>query len=485
MIHGAITLGYFMYTMVTGRFIYLPSILLLFQIPYILTLVLLCICTSISLLASTLIPPRALRTTVWDGVVGIPGLSEDFYTWLFKWGIIALTSVQDATLLIENEALQMPRTTSVEIAEEADLEQERAIRDGIGFRREWIRTGAMHRARDNGILTRTENFKASLYYLRATYRTYVALLVRYLRGEEVALPTPLRAHTPFSARAQTPYDEEEDEDYVFSDRDSSPVVSEDEEWEESVREEGTPRVYIGGTTPHLASSGGALPARSRREASPFERPFREPSPFLWKTRPVAESSSRRTHYRETTPLDTLKPNPSTTYNAFPSSANFSEDEDDDPTDPLIELLPDITSTLSSFIRPSSQTESEDSQLLIKHLASERVMTRSQYRRETESQRLETLIQYRRRARRDSNSTDEVYEIQPCVVCKMNPRVIVLWPCRYPPSSFRLIVGFWVANGWVRCLALCDECRQMLAIRNFSECSCCRKKVASYSRIFIP
>jgi hypothetical protein len=427
--------------MVTGRFIYLPSILLLFQIPYILTLVLLCICTSISLLASTLIPRHALRTTVWDGVVGIPGLSEDFYTWLFKWGIIALTSVQDATLLIENEALQMPRTTSVEIAEEVDLEQERAIRDGIGFRREWIRTGAMQKARDNGIPTRTENFKASLYYLRATYRTYVALLVRYLRGEEVALPTPLRAHTPFSTRAQTPYDEEEDEDYVFSDRDSSPVGSEDEEWEEeSVREEGTPRVYSGRTTPHLASSGGGLPARSRREASPFEQPFHESSPFPRKTRPVAESSSRRNHYKETTPFDTLEPNPPTTYNALPPASNFSEDEDDDPTNPLIELLPDITSTLSSFVRPSSQTESEDSQLLITHLASERIMTRSQYRRETESQRLETLIQHRRRPRRNSNSMDEVYETQRCVVCKMNSRVIVLWPCRYPLSLFCL-TGF--------------------------------------------
>lgn len=417
MIHGVVTLGYFIYTMVTGRFIYLPSILLLFQIPYILTLVLLCVCTTISLLASALIPRRDLRTTVWDGAVGMPGANEDFYAWLFKWGVIALTSVQDATLLIENEALQMPRTTSVETAEETDLGEDAAIRSGIGFRREWIRSGAMHKARESGVPSRTENFKASLYYLRATFRTYAALLVRYLRAEEAPVPrTPMRAHTPFSARAQTPYDEDEDEDYVFSDRASSPSPSEDEEWEDEGRER----------TP-LPSTSRDGPARWRRETTPFDREFRESSPFLRETRPFPEPP----RHRETTPFDTLEPNPPTTFNfdARPPSTS-----DDDETNPLIELLPDITSTLSSFVRPSSQTETEDSQLLISHLGSEKIMTRSRYRSETESQRLETLIQYRRRPRRDSNETDEVYEIQRCVVCKMNPRVIVLWPCRYLDSN---------------------------------------------------
>ena len=441
MIHGVVTLGYFIYTMITGRFIHLPCVLLLFQIPYVLTLVLLCICTSISLLASALIPRRDLRTTVWDGAVGMPGLKEDFYTWLFKWGVIALTSVQDATLLIENEALQMPRTTSVEVAEEQDLEEDLAIRNGIGFRREWIRTGAIHKARDNGIPTRTENFRNSLYYLRATFRTYAALLVRYLRGEDARVPrTPMRTHTPFSGRAQTPYDEEEDEDYVFSDRDTSPSLSEDEEWENEAVREGTSRVYSRATTPHLPSSSRDIPMKFRRESSPFNHQFRESSPFLRETRPVHESA----RIRETTPFDTLEPNPPSSFNAHPPPiADFSDEDVDE--NPLVELLPDIASTLSSFARHSSQAESEDSQLLISHLASERIMTRARYRHETESQRLETLIQYRRRPRRGSNATDEVYEVQRCVVCKMNPRVIVLWPCRYlhPSHLFPYFLLFCV------------------------------------------
>jgi len=458
MIHGVVTLGYFIYTMITGRFVYLPFVLLLFQIPYVITLVLLCLCTSVSLLASSFIPRRDLRTTVWDGPVGMPGLDEDFYAWLFKWGVIALTSVQDATLLIENEALQMPRTTSVEFTEEQDLEEDLAIRNGIGFRREWIRTGAMHKVRESGIPTRTENFKNSLYYLRATFRTYAALLVRHLRGEDTRLPrTPMRAQTPFSGRAQTPYDEEEDEDYVFSDRDTSPSLSEDEECEDEAVTEGTSRAYRRATTPNLISQSRDVPVKFRRESSPFNHEFRESSPFLRETRPFPESS----RIRETTPFDTLEPNPPSSFDAAPPSvADFSDEDADD--NPLTELLPDIASTLSSFARQSTETESEDSQLLFSHLASERIMTRARYRQDTESQRLETLIQYRRRPRRGSNATDEVYEIQRCVVCKTNPRVIVLWPCRYlwplrSLSSFTSLLC-WVPNAVdaLRCVMSVDR-----------------------------
>src|SRR6266496_288131 len=168
MLHGIVTLMYFIYTIVSGRFIRLPSILLLFQIPYIMTLVLLCICTFISLFATMLIGRRDLRTSIWDGGVGIPGLNEDFFAWLFKWGVIALTSVQEATFLNENEALRMPRTTVVENTDEQDLDEATAIRNGIGFRREWIRTGTVIKNRGDGIPSRTQNFRSALYFVRAT-----------------------------------------------------------------------------------------------------------------------------------------------------------------------------------------------------------------------------------------------------------------------------------------------------------------------------
>ncbi|CCH59749.1 hypothetical protein TBLA_0B09320 [Henningerozyma blattae CBS 6284] len=52
----------------------------------------------------------------------------------------------------------------------------------------------------------------------------------------------------------------------------------------------------------------------------------------------------------------------------------------------------------------------------------------------------------------------------CVVCKMNKRNIILWPCK--------------------CLALCEDCRISLGLRRFDKCVCCRSKVNGYSKIHI-
>jgi hypothetical protein len=432
MLHGIVTLSYFIYTMISGRFVQLPSILLLFQIPYIATLALLCICISISLFATMVIGRRDLRTSIWDGGVGVPGLNEDFYGWLFKWGMIALTQVQEATFLNENEALRMPRTTSVENADEQDLDEEHAMRSGIGFRREWIRTGTVSKNRTRNAPTRAQNFRSALYFIRATYQTYIALLLRKLRGEE-PVQSRVQPDTPYSTRGVTPYDEDQDEDYVFSDRETSPSSDGEDSYDESTRDDTPGPSYSRENTP-------VPPSRRTRTAftrgdSFFSREVRESSPFLREVTPIPSSSSRQFH-RESTPFDTLETNPPSTYNSnppsvFSDSADEAEEED---TDPLTELFPNIASTISAFLNPS-QSQSEESQILISHFASDQVLTRSRYRDGTESQRLERLIRNRRPRRRFSNDTDEdryVAEVQKCAVCRTNPRVIVIWPCRYVP-----------------------------------------------------
>ncbi|KAF4125343.1 Ubiquitin-protein ligase [Geosmithia morbida] len=53
----------------------------------------------------------------------------------------------------------------------------------------------------------------------------------------------------------------------------------------------------------------------------------------------------------------------------------------------------------------------------------------------------------------------------CVVCQCAPRAIIVWPCR--------------------CLSLCDDCRVSLAMNNFDKCVCCRREVMSFSRIYVP
>lgn len=56
----------------------------------------------------------------------------------------------------------------------------------------------------------------------------------------------------------------------------------------------------------------------------------------------------------------------------------------------------------------------------------------------------------------------------CIICTSRPRDIVSWPCR--------------------CLAMCDQCREVLAARGSPGkhcCPCCRQPIDGYSRIFIP
>lgn len=52
----------------------------------------------------------------------------------------------------------------------------------------------------------------------------------------------------------------------------------------------------------------------------------------------------------------------------------------------------------------------------------------------------------------------------CVICKVNTRKIVLWPCR--------------------CLAICDECRVSLGTRGFKKCACCNTNIEAYSKLNI-
>ncbi|KAI6028594.1 hypothetical protein F5J12DRAFT_903542 [Pisolithus orientalis] len=56
----------------------------------------------------------------------------------------------------------------------------------------------------------------------------------------------------------------------------------------------------------------------------------------------------------------------------------------------------------------------------------------------------------------------------CVICTVEPRQIICWPCR--------------------CFALCDDCRENLASRSSASkhmCPCCRRSVEGYSKIYIP
>lgn len=159
--------------------------------------------------------------------------------------------------------------------------------------------------------------------------------------------------------------------------------------------------------------------------------------------------------------------------------------------------------LARLLDPQTDEDRTEAQLLASHLRSNRIMTRSQYRKaaelhrgriltsryrpghvyatmtpEEEERALEHYILERRNAtaqKHGSSSSgadtwaggaDGMGSGGPqCVVCQASPRTILVWPCG--------------------CLSLCDDCRVGLATRNFDSCVCCRAPVSAVSKLFVP
>ncbi|QLL30532.1 hypothetical protein HG536_0A03500 [Torulaspora globosa] len=105
------------------------------------------------------------------------------------------------------------------------------------------------------------------------------------------------------------------------------------------------------------------------------------------------------------------------------------------------------------------------------LAEDRRLTRSQYAASSPADIIaEVVSQKRQCASATAGSTDEDMlgdndeedSRSNCVVCRINPRNIVLWPCT--------------------CFALCEECRISLGLRGFNSCVCCRTEIHGYSRL---
>lgn len=183
---------------------------------------------------------------------------------------------------------------------------------------------------------------------------------------------------------------------------------------------------------------------------------------------------------------------------YPDSSRESTPLNDTPLNPA---------DLALLLHPKTPEQRAESEALAAHLASDNIVTRSRYRSivqrerakvlvstldrpqnfkasspsgkltpEEEAQILEHLIISRRAFQGTTSSTQQATswargasgmgEGGPqCVVCQSSPRSIIVWPCR--------------------CLSLCDDCRVTLAMNNFDKCVCCRRDVASFSRIFVP
>lgn len=173
----------------------------------------------------------------------------------------------------------------------------------------------------------------------------------------------------------------------------------------------------------------------------------------------------------------------------PTQSSFSFSRETTPSDQLIGM-PD----LARLLHPRSPEERHEAHALAAHLNSDRIMTRSQYARLQHNQRarlllsgssgrarpnhgrmteeeqadlLEQLLLSRRTemGTRLGDGAEGTESGPVCVVCHVESRTIIVWPCR--------------------CLSLCDGCRVTLAMNNFDKCVCCRREVFSFSRIYVP
>ena len=174
-------------------------------------------------------------------------------------------------------------------------------------------------------------------------------------------------------------------------------------------------------------------------------------------------------------------------------------------------------TLARLLNPLDKEAREEARMLAVHLANPtRIITRSTYRRDLASERsklllagrssgrqapkvslfadthptqdgtnrpltpaeeaeiLESLILSRRKIKQKPTTTSALpadesnnfhAEGPSCVVCQVNPRTIIAWPCR--------------------CLCVCEDCRVNLALNNFGNCITCRRQVGGFVRLWVP
>lgn len=185
-----------------------------------------------------------------------------------------------------------------------------------------------------------------------------------------------------------------------------------------------------------------------------------------------------------------------------SSWQSDNDNEDKTTDHVLD-----PSHLARLLAPTDPADRQEAEILAHHLTSDRIVTRSTYRRsrlldrarvltstrykpisassspglnlplrklspEEEESILEQLIVSRRSAASSSQQQTWLQGAEglgaggpQCVVCQASPRTILVWPCR--------------------CLSLCEECRVSLAVNDFGTCVCCRQEVFGFSRLFVP
>jgi hypothetical protein len=120
--------------------------------------------------------------------------------------------------------------------------------------------------------------------------------------------------------------------------------------------------------------------------------------------------------------------------------------------------------LMSLISPADPAEISFLTILRSHLQQDQRLTRRKYSELNQDELLREVIHQSRPLRNEDQDPDDLDRVS-CVVCQIEPRSVVLWPCK--------------------CFSLCEGCRISLGVRGFGICVCCRAQVEGYSKVYIP
>ncbi|KAG5437478.1 hypothetical protein PCANB_000906 [Pneumocystis canis] len=414
---GCSFLSYFSWSIYNGRGLYFSTTVCVSFIPHLITIFVIFVSLAISLIVRLIVNHSSnLRTDIFNGTIFVGNnlgldMSDDFFGLLLKFGMIALTSAQEAVFLNEVEEIRLVEKTWIEESDEY-----LKLTNANGFLKERRNVEYKNGKQKDINRYRVSRWQPTIMLLTKTVLTIKALILWIFFILKKGKP-------PFYEES---VQDNQDLNFLYDRFIRGYEISENE-----------------------SDDSDFIPSPSICSNDDNDD---------WKNNEKMESCSQES--------------------LSDDDENFCLEK------PFSELFPNLRS-LVPFISP----EHEESRILQSHMSSHAVLTRSKYREilcskygSDDIKKLLEIIKDRRQAMiklMGSSKDENMVQVRTCVICCFGIRNIVLWPCR--------------------CLALCDDCRKTLAMRNFKgivlrlfnevlilvECPCCRQLVISYSRIWIP
>lgn len=498
-IFGASFLAYFGWSVFNGRIFYFPTVCIIGYLPQLMLSLIIAVCGSIYGLSSLLSGGPGNLTTSWKHVN--ISLKDDFYSCLFKIGVVALTTASQAAFVNETALIKQPTFTWIEKEDQEERTSEppkpfnyqmislapsllhatpeeisryaqaSAIKSTSPYNNETTLPPDLAAMRKQKRQNASEPPKLlTLYRITAVFRMLQGIVVILLHLV-VRLTWNLGFKYLWSKKkdsnSQTDGIERfmEQIDYERLENVKNQVIY--SPMEDGDKENGYQQLLWGRLIPDIDNSNDYEDVSedgfsTDEEGLEYESDYEGGSSTSRSVDYVAHVSQQRSH--------------------FSRSASAFAEKPRSTLEDLYQLLMPTPHDILALLSPQTPDQVEHKRMLISHLEDEmgegtkdakvqatattlrrRPVTRSQYKQRTwnESKALLHTIESRRRK---FVVDDEIRETL-CVVCQCSARQVILWPCR--------------------CLAVCEECRMALVAQNFKGCVCCRRDVKSFSRIFVP